>query len=138
MSNCCCIHRPRGRFALAAFFAALTSLAVFLSGGTPHHAADAAEPAGRFEPRKGDRIAVIGNTLADRMQHDGWLETLLHSRFPGHELVVRDMGFSGDEVAGFTSQPDGNRRLRSAAFGSSDHWLNLTKADVVFAFFGYN
>ena len=24
---------------------------------------------------KGDHISIIGNTLADRMQHDGWLET---------------------------------------------------------------
>ncbi|MEY4567825.1 MAG: hypothetical protein RLY14_2795, partial [Planctomycetota bacterium] len=28
-----------------------------------------------FEFRKGDRIALLGNTLADRMQHDGFLES---------------------------------------------------------------
>src|SRR5262249_37625880 len=27
--------------------------------------------------RPGDRICLIGNTLADRMQHFGWLETFL-------------------------------------------------------------
>ena len=31
---------------------------------------------GNLELRKGDHICLIGNTLADRMQHDGWLETL--------------------------------------------------------------
>ena len=63
------------------------------------------------------------------MQHDGWLETYLHSRFPKHNLVFRNLGFSGDELT---------LRLRSANFGSPDTWLKHTKADVVFAFFGYN
>jgi lysophospholipase L1-like esterase len=63
------------------------------------------------------------------MQHDGWLETYLASRFPEHDLVVRNLGFSGDELT---------LRLRSADFGSPDQWLTDTKADVVFAFFGYN
>src|SRR5437667_3378528 len=82
-----------------------------------------------FELKKGDRICIIGNTLADRMQHDGWLETLLQSRFPKLQLVLRDLGFSGDELT---------HRLRSAMFGSPDEWLSKEKADVVFAFFGYN
>ncbi len=82
-----------------------------------------------LELRQGDHICLVGNTLADRMQHDGWLETYLHSRFPKHDLVFRNLGFSGDEVT---------LRLRSANFGSPDHWLGFTKADVIFAFFGYN
>ena len=64
----------------------------------PSRAADGAATADRLEVRKGDHICIIGNTLADRMQHDGWLETYLHSRFPEHELVVRNLGFSGDEL----------------------------------------
>jgi putative heme-binding domain-containing protein len=78
---------------------------------------------------KGDRISIIGNTTADRMQHAGWLETLLQSRFPQHELVIRNLGFSADELT---------IRLRSANFGSPDQWLAMTKTTVVFAFFGYN
>src|SRR5439155_2267751 len=77
---------------------------------------------------KADHIVLIGNTLADRMQHDGWLETLLQSRFPHHELVVRDLGFSGDELT---------LRLRSANFGSPDRWLSFNNADIIFTFFGY-
>ena len=46
-----------------------------------------------------DHICIIGNTLAERMQYDGWLETLLHARFPKHDLVIRNLGFSGDEIA---------------------------------------
>ncbi len=105
---------------------------------------------------KGDHICVVGNTLAQRMMHDGWLETLIYSRFPQHELVIRNLGYSGDEV-------DRSKRLRSMSYGTPDEWLSGsapcpqpnkqpnkqdvdenrfelvgTKADVIFAFFGYN
>src|SRR5208282_265635 len=79
-----------------------------------------------FEVRKGDHISLIGNTLADRMQHDGWLETYLQGRFPKHELTIRNLGYSADELT---------IRLRSADFGIPDEWLSRTKTDVVFAFF---
>jgi glucose/arabinose dehydrogenase len=99
-----------------------------------------------FELRERDHISIIGNTLAERMQYDGWLETLIHARFPKHELVVRNLGFSGDEIT---------TRLRSKNFGTPDEWLGgrgepiggynenrfegtNTRADVIFAFFGYN
>src|SRR5215831_4195857 len=67
-----------------------------------------------LELKKGDHICIIGNTLADRMQHDGWLETMIQSRYPKHELVFRNLGFSGDELT---------LRLRSANFGTPDQWL---------------
>src|SRR6267142_543739 len=82
-----------------------------------------------LELKKGDHIAIVGNTLAERMQHHGWLETLITFRLPEHDLSFRNLGFSGDELT---------LRLRSAGFGSPDEWLTKTKADVVFAFFGYN
>ena len=78
---------------------------------------------------KGDHIAIIGNTLADRLQHYGHLEATLHYRFPDHNLVVRDLGFSGDTPT---------ERPRSDNFGTPDEWLNKVKADVIIAFFGYN
>src|SRR5262249_6593155 len=109
-----------------------------------------------FELKKGDHICIVGNTLADRMQHFGWLETLIHARYPQHELVFRNLGYSGDEI-------ELNKRLRSMDFGTPDQWLagsapvpqpkklnpnapvqqnrfetTNTKADVIFAFFGYN
>ena len=46
---------------------------------------------------------------------------VLHSRFPEHDLVVRNLGFSGDELT---------LRLRSADFGSPDEQLAAVKADV--------
>src|SRR5262245_20853964 len=107
-----------------------------------------------LELKKGDHICLVGNTLAERMQYFGWLETRLVSRFPQHDLVFRNLGYSGDEIT---------LRLRSMAFGTPDEWLagqsaipqpaklnagapvrenrfelTNTKADVIFAFFGYN
>ena len=76
----------------------------------------------------GARICLIGNTLAERMQHDGALETQIHRRHPAHRLVIRNLAFSGDEVG---------LRLRSRGFGSPDDHLRRHRADVVLAFFGY-
>lgn len=79
--------------------------------------------------QKGDRICLVGNALAERMQHHGWLETHLQLRHPEHELSFRNLGFGGDEVSTWH---------RVSGFGSRDEWLERCGADVVFAFFGYN
>ncbi len=91
-----------------------------------------------FELKAGENVALIGNALADRMQHHGWLETLVHAKLPKHNLVFRNLAAAGDEVAGFTEKPDAKFRMRSENFGTSDDWLKRTQADVVWAFFGYN
>jgi glucose/arabinose dehydrogenase/azurin/lysophospholipase L1-like esterase len=99
-----------------------------------------------FTFNQGDHICIIGNQLAERMQYEGWLDTLVYARFPRLDLVFRNLGFSGDEIT---------TRLRSKNFGTPDEWLSgkgepiggyqenrlagtNTKADVIFAFFGYN
>jgi len=82
-----------------------------------------------FPFQKSDHISILGNTLAERMQHSSWMETLIHSRLPNHELSFRNLGYSGDELT---------LRLRSSGFGSPEDWLKLTNTNVVFAFFGYN
>ncbi|MEK6234991.1 MAG: SGNH/GDSL hydrolase family protein, partial [Planctomycetales bacterium] len=87
----------------------------------------AADPT--LELNKGDHVSYIGNTLADRMQHHGWLETLIQASHPKHELTFRNLGFAGDEIT---------KRPRSVNFGTEDQWLAKTQADVVFCFFGYN
>jgi len=112
--------------------------------------------AARLDLQEGDHICIIGGGVADAMQHTGWLEVLLQSRFPNHQLVIRNLGFEGDEI-------ELSKRLRSADFGTPDQWLagaapipkpddikdkaNVrenrfertgTKADVIFAFFGSN
>src|SRR5262245_28936993 len=64
---------------------------------------------------KGDHICLVGNTLAERMQYYGGLESRLTSRFAAHELVFRNLGYSADELT---------IRLRSRDFGSADEWLS--------------
>jgi len=51
-----------------------------------------------LELRKGDHVAIVGSGVADRQQHHGWLESLVHAAHPQHALVVRNLGFAGDEV----------------------------------------
>jgi len=112
------------------------------------HAA-AAPPPARLQLQPGDHIALIGNALAERMQHDNHWETLLHQRFPRLNLVVRNLAFTADEVDIKTeisiensSYSKGDKvlpaRLRSQNFGSPDQHLAFSKATVVLACFGFN
>jgi glucose/arabinose dehydrogenase/lysophospholipase L1-like esterase len=82
-----------------------------------------------LELRPGDRVCFLGNALADRMQHHAGLETLIYAKFPDHDLVFRNLAVAGDEVATWH---------RSEDFGSRDEWLAKTRADVIFAFYGFN
>ena len=79
--------------------------------------------------QKDDTVCLIGNALADRMQHDGWVETVLQSQLKGQNITFRNLAISGDTV---TSRP------RSKGVPSVEDILAHSKADVVFAFFGYN
>lgn len=82
-----------------------------------------------FTFKKGDVVAVLGNGLPDRMQHDGWFETLLQSQLGGQEVRFRNMSTSGDRPDSFP---------RSKGHLHMTEYLRLVKADVVFGFFGYN
>ena len=82
-----------------------------------------------FPFENGDRICYIGSGLADRMQHDGWLETLLQSRLSDKQLVFRNLGFTGDTIF---SQP------RNKGFTPTETYLAHCQADVLFVFFGFN
>ena len=120
------------------------------------------EAQSKLDLKKGDHICVVGGTVAERMQHFGWMETLIHAKYPQNELVFRNLAYSADEVDGFQNP---NKRLRSMDFGSHDQWLSgnapcpqekklskrdegkvrenrfeltNTRADVIFAFYGYN
>jgi azurin/glucose/arabinose dehydrogenase/lysophospholipase L1-like esterase len=96
----------------------------------PPSPARAPEPAGPpLKLNPGEHVALIGNTLADRMQHHGWLESMITAKFPGHDLVFRNLAAAGDEL---------QNRARSKDFGTPEDWLTHTRADVVFAFFGFN
>jgi hypothetical protein len=78
---------------------------------------------------KGDRIALIGNTLLDRAQDFGYFEALLHQRFPEHEFVIRNLAWSADT-------PD--LQPRPANFADTEQHLTHERVDVIFAAFGFN
>ncbi|MEY3812889.1 MAG: hypothetical protein RL495_836, partial [Verrucomicrobiota bacterium] len=100
---------------------------------------------------KGDNIAFVGSGFADRQQHHGNFETLIHQAFPQHNIVIRNLGFSGDEV--------GVKPHRSDEVAGLDYFLNMKPgalttmvgktevtyhagahfhANVIFAYWGFN
>jgi uncharacterized cupredoxin-like copper-binding protein len=81
----------------------------------------------KLEP--GDQVAYIGSGLLDNARHHGYFETLLHQRFPRHELSIRNFSWPADEV---DLQP------RPANFGDLDQHLTYYRTDVIIAAFGYN
>jgi len=66
--------------------------------------------------KKGDHIAIVGSGLADRQQHHGWLESLVHKAYPDLELTVRNLGFAADEV---------NVHPRSDEVPTTEYFLNM-------------
>lgn len=84
---------------------------------------------GQLPLQKDDTVCFIGNALADRMQHDGWVETMIHNKTADQNLTFRNLGVSGDTV---------KSRPRSKGVPSPEDYLAMCKADVIFVFFGYN
>ena len=104
-----------------------TATAAAAAPTAPLAAAEDRDPPFAF--RKGDVVALVGNGLPDRMQHDGWMETLLQSQSPDLQLRFRNMGTSGDRP---------NSYPRSSGAINIPTYLKIVKADIVFGFFGYN
>ncbi len=120
----------------------------------------AALQAQSLELQKGDHIAIVGSGLADRQQHHGWLEALVHRAFPDLDLTVRNLGFAADEVnlhprsdevpttedflnikPGTTKGnlgTDGNKRSKGAGTDVVYHWGADFHASVILAYWGFN
>jgi azurin/lysophospholipase L1-like esterase len=88
-----------------------------------------ADPPAKLALQPGQHISIVGSGVADRLQHSGWLETLIQAHLPKDKLVFRNLAVSGDEVGTWH---------RSQDFGSREEWLGWTQADVIFAFYGFN
>ncbi len=78
---------------------------------------------------KGARIALIGNTLLERAQFFGYFETMLHQRYPEHQLVIRNLAWSADTA---------DLRPRPNNFADQDQHLTHESIDIVFVSYGYN
>lgn len=83
----------------------------------------------KWEPKQNARIAVVGNTMAERMSFFGGFEAMLQVQFPDKRVTLRNLGWSADTL---TMQP------RPSKFGSMEDHLEQLEADTVFAFFGFN
>ena len=91
-------------------------------------AALSAQPSdGLFEP--GDRVALVGNTFAERLRLDGHFESALLASLPDHDLVVRNLAWSADEV---------DLRPRPLNFGPVAEHLENLDIDIALLFYGAN
>jgi lysophospholipase L1-like esterase len=94
----------------------LTGLAILLAPGFLPATYSAEEPA-PWSFKNGDRIVLVGDTLIERDQRHGYLETFLTIANPELNLTFRNLGWSGDTVrglsrAGFDPPEAGFRALK--------------------------
>ena len=78
---------------------------------------------------QGERIALVGNCTAERMNLFGYFETMLHLRHADKKLLVRNFARPADEVS---------IRQRSADYTKLDDPLYAFNPDTFLCFFGWN
>ena len=131
-----CLERRAGKMCVAAVLAVLTLLvpAQHSPGAPP----DSEKPtpsqaevgaSKRLVLAAGDRVVLIGNTFAERLQHFGHLEARLQLACPDLGLTVRNLGWSADEV---------DLMPRPLEFGELEDHLADKKASVILMCFGAN
>ncbi|MGI8604934.1 MAG: DUF7133 domain-containing protein [Verrucomicrobiales bacterium] len=104
----------------------LLPLTLALLAGSPIPAGSAPLP---LALKKHERIALVGNSTGERMNLFGHFETLLESRFPELELVVRNFCRPADEV-GIRQRPNDYTKI--------DDPLKVFGPETFFCFFGFN
>src|SRR4051812_6635582 len=82
-----------------------------------------------LEVIKGERIAFVAKSPAERFNLFGHFETMLPLRFPDKELVVRNFARPADEVA---------NRQRASDYTKLDDPLAAFGPDTFLCFFGFN
>ena len=78
---------------------------------------------------KSERVALVGNSTAERMNLFGHFETLLHLRFQEQEVVFRNFARPADEVS---------LRQRANDYTKIDDPLAVFGPDTFLCFFGFN
>lgn len=77
----------------------------------------------------GGRVVFMGDGLIERMNDHGYFEVLLHCNYPDNRLMVRNLGWSGDEIVFKLRRPD---------YGQIQKYLKEIKPDLIIASFGKN
>lgn len=90
---------------------------------------ETSKKASSFKLNDGDVTVIVGNGLADRMQHSPWLESLLHKANKNAKLTFRNMSLSGDKV---------HNMPRSKGFTKQEDYFKHVGASNIFCFYGYN
>ncbi len=57
---------------------------------------------GPFHFRDGDRVALVGDSLIEREQFDGYIEERITVQFPDTNLIFRNLGWSADKPDGIS------------------------------------
>jgi lysophospholipase L1-like esterase len=87
---------------------------------------EAKAPPPRVVLRRGDRLALCGDSITEQRQYSRIIETYLTACSPELELSVRQFGWSGEKVDGFFARMD-NDVLRfhptvaTTCYGMNDH-----------------
>ena len=154
------MNRPRS-FGLVFLLVALTSRLFAQAPGTdlPSYPVPPEAPT-QLNPwrlpiqlKQGERIALIGNSLGERMLYHGHFETAIHLRYPELNITVRNLCHPGD-TPGFRPSPSRTTQwafpgaeifhpglqlhFGKGHYPSPDQWLYEVRADTILAFFGYN
>ncbi len=90
----------------------------------------AADP---FEIMEGDRVLLLGDTLLERENTYGYLETRMHEQFPDRHFTVRNLSWAGDTPRGvsrasFDGPDKGWERLKES--------IAMVRPTVVFLGYG--
>ncbi|NBP79435.1 hypothetical protein EBU58_01675, partial [bacterium] len=107
----------------------LAQYALFLATAPRPEACESAATLLPLQLEQGDRICLIGNTLLERAQLYGHLPAVMQAGFPTHELTIRTLAWSADEV-GLMPRPEN--------FADLEQHLFSAKADVILAAYGFN
>jgi putative heme-binding domain-containing protein len=98
--------------------------------GRADEESDGGKPATQRIPiESGQRVALVGNSLAERMNLFGNFEAIFHLHNPDKEVRFRNFGWPADEV-GIQQRP-GN-------YTEIDDPLEVFGPDLLFCFFGFN
>lgn len=107
----------------------LQKYAMFASNAERPQSADPVSSKLPLKLKEKNRIALIGNTLFDRMRDFGHFEAVLQHAHPDLNLIVRNLAWSADEID-LQPRPDN--------FADTEQHLTAMKADIIIAAFGFN
>jgi putative heme-binding domain-containing protein len=91
--------------------------------------ATVAESRDVYPIQKNQRMAAVGNSLAERMNLFGNFETRLHLRHPSDNIRFRNFGWPADEVA---------NRQRPSNYTTIDDPLKEFSPNLFLCFYGFN